>query len=103
MTTGAAQTLWRSYRTLPGRRGSLTIDDEGTPSGNNVLIEKGILKGYMQDRMNAGLMGVAPTGNGRREGYGSVTIELVAGANRMKAFQDVDQAVSRIRTAIESL
>jgi TldD protein len=55
--------------TLPGRRGSLNIDDEGTPSGNNVLIEKGILKGYMQDRMNATLMGVAPTGNGRRESY----------------------------------
>ncbi len=55
--------------TLPGRRGSLTIDDEGTASGNNVLIEKGILKGYMQDKMNARLMGVAPTGNGRRESY----------------------------------
>jgi TldD protein len=55
--------------TLPGRRGSLTIDDEGTPSGNNVLIENGILKGYMQDKMNARLMGVEPTGNGRRESY----------------------------------
>ncbi len=55
--------------TLPDRRGSLTIDDEGTPSGNNVLIENGILKGYMQDKMNARLMGVAPTGNGRRESY----------------------------------
>jgi TldD protein len=55
--------------TLPGRRGSLTVDDEGTPSGNNVLIENGILKGYMQDKMNAHLMGVAPTGNGRRESY----------------------------------
>jgi TldD protein len=55
--------------TLPNRRGSLTIDDEGTPSGYNVLIEKGVLKGYMQDRMNARLMGVEPTGNGRRESY----------------------------------
>ncbi len=55
--------------TLPGRRGSLTVDDEGTPSANNVLIENGILKGYMQDRLNARLMGVAPTGNGRRESY----------------------------------
>jgi TldD protein len=55
--------------TLPGRRGSLTIDDEGTPSGHTVLIEKGVLKGYMQDKMNARLMGVAPTGNGRRESY----------------------------------
>ena len=55
--------------TLPDRRGSLTIDDEGTPSSYNVLIEDGILKGYMQDRMNARLMGVAPTGNGRRESF----------------------------------
>jgi TldD protein len=55
--------------TLPGRRGSLTVDDEGTPSGHNVLIEKGVLKGYLQDKLNARLMGVAPTGNGRRESY----------------------------------
>lgn len=55
--------------TLPGRRGSLTIDDEGTPSSNTVLIEDGILKGFMQDRLNARLMGVKPTGNGRRESY----------------------------------
>jgi TldD protein len=55
--------------TLRGRRGSLTVDDEGTLTENTVLIEKGILKGYMQDRMNAGLMGVASTGNGRRESY----------------------------------
>lgn len=54
---------------LPGRRGSLSFDDEGTPTQENVLIEDGILKGYMQDRMNARLMGVAPTGNGRRESY----------------------------------
>jgi len=55
--------------TLPDRRGSLTIDDEGTPSARNVLIEDGKLVGYMQDRQNARLMGVAPTGNGRRESY----------------------------------
>ncbi|MFB9150883.1 metalloprotease TldD [Roseovarius ramblicola] len=55
--------------TIPDRRGSLTFDDEGTPSGRNVLIEDGILVGYMQDRQNARLMGVAPTGNGRRESY----------------------------------
>jgi TldD protein len=54
---------------LPGRRGSLTIDDEGTPTEQTVLIEKGILKGYMQDKTNARLMGVKPTGNGRRESY----------------------------------
>ncbi len=55
--------------TIPERRGSLTIDDEGTPSGRNVLIEDGRLVGYMQDRQNARLMGMAPTGNGRRESY----------------------------------
>ena len=58
--------------TLPDRRGSLTIDDEGTPSGRNVLIEDGILTGFMQDRQNARLMGVAPTGNGRRESYAHI-------------------------------
>jgi TldD protein len=54
---------------LLGRRGSLTIDDEGTPTRETVLIEDGVLKGYMQDRLNARLMGVDPTGNGRRENY----------------------------------
>ncbi len=56
--------------TFTDRRGSLTIDDEGTPTQRNVLIEDGILKGYIQDRMNSRLMGVAATGNGRRESYG---------------------------------
>ncbi|AJJ10853.1 modulator of DNA gyrase family protein [Yersinia rohdei] len=55
--------------TMAGRRGSLAIDDEGVPGQYNVLIENGILKGYMQDKLNARLMGVAPTGNGRRESY----------------------------------
>lgn len=55
--------------TMPERRGSLTIDDEGTPTERTVLIEDGILTGYMQDRMNARLMGQAPTGNGRRQSY----------------------------------
>jgi TldD protein len=57
--------------TLENRRGSLSFDDEGTPTSRTVLIEDGILKGYMQDRLNARLMGVAPTGNGRREDYAS--------------------------------
>lgn len=54
---------------IPDRRGSLTIDDEGVPGQRNVLIENGILKGYMQDKLNASLSGVAPTGNGRRESF----------------------------------
>jgi TldD protein len=55
--------------TIPDRRGSITVDDEGTPSAKNTLIEDGVLVGYMQDRQNARLMGVAPTGNGRRESF----------------------------------
>ncbi|MEF9605410.1 metallopeptidase TldD-related protein, partial [Paracoccus sp. PXZ] len=55
--------------TIPDRRGSISVDDEGTAPGRNVLIEDGILVGYMQDRQNARLMGVAPTGNGRRQSH----------------------------------
>jgi TldD protein len=55
--------------TIPDRRGSITVDDEGTPSGRTVLIEDGILRGFLQDRLNARLMGVRPTGNGRRQSY----------------------------------
>ena len=55
--------------TMPDRRGSLTIDDEGTPTGRTVLIEDGVLVGFMQDRLNARLMGVRATGNGRRQSY----------------------------------
>jgi TldD protein len=55
--------------TIPNRRGSLNVDDEGTPTGRTVLIEHGVLRGYMQDRLNARLMGMPATGNGRRESY----------------------------------
>jgi len=58
--------------TLADRRGSLSIDDEGEPTGRNVLIEDGILRGYLQDRLNSRLMGVAATGNGRRESYAHI-------------------------------
>ena len=58
--------------TIPDRRGSITVDDEGTPSGKNVLIEDGVLVGYMQDRQNARLMGVKSTGNGRRQSYAHI-------------------------------
>jgi TldD protein len=56
--------------TMPDRRGSLTVDDEGTPTNRTVLIEDGILTGYLQDRLNARLMGMRATGNGRRQSYG---------------------------------
>jgi TldD protein len=55
--------------TIPNRRGSLNVDDEGTPTSRTLLIEKGVLRGYMQDKLNARLMGMGPTGNGRRESY----------------------------------
>ena len=58
--------------TIPDRRGSLTVDDEGTPSGRTVMIEDGVLTGFIQDRQNARLMGVQPTGNGRRQSYAHV-------------------------------
>ncbi|HEX9145918.1 MAG TPA: metalloprotease TldD [Candidatus Binatia bacterium] len=58
--------------TLPSRRGSINVDDEGTPSHRTVLIEKGILKGYLQDKLNAGLMKMPLTGNGRRESYAHI-------------------------------
>lgn len=58
--------------TIPDRRGSLTVDDEGTPSGRTVMIEDGYLRGFIQDRQNARLMGVAPTGNGRRQSYAHI-------------------------------
>ena len=58
--------------TIPSRRGSINVDDEGTPTHRTVLIENGILKGYLQDKLNAGLMKMAPTGNGRRESYAHI-------------------------------
>ena len=77
--------------TMPDRRGSITVDDEGTPSARNVLIEDGRLVGYMQDRQNARLMGVAPTGNGRRESYAHIPMPrmtntyMLAGGDDPKA------------------
>jgi TldD protein len=58
--------------TIPSRRGSINVDDEGTPTQRTVLIENGILKGYLQDRLNASLMGMTVTGNGRRESYAHI-------------------------------
>jgi TldD protein len=60
--------------TLGARRGSLNVDDEGTPTACTTLIENGMLRGYLQDKLNARLMGVAPTGNGRRESFAHVTM-----------------------------
>jgi TldD protein len=81
---------------LPGRRGSLTIDDEGTPSANNVLIENGILKGYMQDKMNARLMGTAPTGNGRRESYAHLPMPRMTNTYMLPGKQAPEEIIASV-------
>jgi TldD protein len=82
------------------RRGSLTIDDEGTPTGRTVLIEDGILKGYMQDRLNARLMGVDPTGNGRRESYAHAPMPRMTNTFMLGGKDDPDELVTRVRDGI---
>jgi TldD protein len=79
---------------IAGRRGSINVDDEGTPSQRNVLIENGILRGYLQDRLNAKLMGVAPTGNGRRESYACLPMPRMTNTF-MLAGQDDPQDILR--------
>ena len=82
------------------RRGSLTIDDEGTPTGETVLIEDGILKGYMQDRLNARLMGMAPTGNGRRESYAHAPMPRMTNTFMRGGNDDPAELLSRIKNGI---
>ena len=86
--------------TIQNRRGSLAVDDEGTAGQYNVLIEKGILKGYMQDKLNARLMGVAPTGNGRRESFAHIpmprmtnTYMLAGPHNPQEIIESVDKGL----------
>jgi TldD protein len=86
--------------TLPDRRGSLTIDDEGTPSAYNVLIEDGILKGYMQDRLNARLMGVAPTGNGRRESFGHAPIPRMTNTYMLAGKHDPQEIMRSVKRGL---
>lgn len=80
--------------TLEGRRGSLNVDDEGNPTQRNVLIEDGVLRGYLQDTLNAGLMGVAPTGNGRRESFAHLPMPRMTNTY-MLAGQDDPQDIIR--------
>ena len=86
--------------TLPDRRGSLTIDDEGTPSGYTVLIEDGILKGYMQDRLNARLMGVAPTGNGRRESFAHAPIPRMTNTYMLAGSHDPAEIIQSVKRGL---
>ncbi len=86
--------------TIPGRRGSLALDDEGTPGGYNVLIENGVLKGYMQDRMNARLMGVAPTGNGRRESFAHVPMPRMTNTYMLAGEHDPEEIIASVKEGI---
>lgn len=82
--------------TLPDLRGSITVDDEGVPSQHNVLIETGILKGYMQDKMNARLMGVAPTGNGRRESYAHLPMPRMTNTYMLAGDSEFDEMIASV-------
>lgn len=86
--------------TLPGRRGSLSIDDEGTPTENTVLIENGILKGYMQDKLNARLMGVNPTGNGRRESYAHLPMPRMTNTYMLPGQSDPDEIIQSVKKGL---
>ncbi len=82
------------------RRGSLSIDDEGTPTQNTPLIEDGILTGYMQDRMNARLMGMAPTGNGRRQSYAHAPIPRMTNTYMLNGDTDPGEMLSSVKNGI---
>ena len=86
--------------TMDDRRGSITIDDEGTPSQRNVLIENGILKGYMQDRQNARLMGVNPTGNGRRESFAHTPMPRMTNTFMMNGNHTHDEILASMKKGI---
>jgi TldD protein len=85
---------------IPDRRGSLSIDDEGTPTSETVLIEDGILKGYMQDRLNARLMGVESTGNGRRENYAHAPMPRMTNTFMKGGNDDPAELLSRMKSGI---
>ena len=86
--------------TIENRRGSLTIDDEGTPTKENVLIEDGVLVGFMQDRLNARLMGKAPTGNGRRESYQYPVLPRMTNTYMLNGTQTQEELISRVKNGI---
>ena len=82
------------------RRGSLTIDDEGTPTGRTVLIEDGILKGYLQDRLNARLMSMAPTGNGRRESFAHAPMPRMTNTFMLAGKDEPGELIGRVKDGI---
>lgn len=82
--------------TMPSRRGSLNVDDEGTATGRNVLIERGILRGYMQDRLNASLMKMAPTGNGRRESFAHIPMPRMTNTFMLPGTSDPEHIIRSV-------
>jgi len=82
--------------TLPGRRGSLNMDDEGTPTGRTALIERGILRGYITDKLNARLMGIPVTGNGRRESYQSVVLPRMTNTFMLAGTSDPEEIIRSV-------
>ncbi|WP_434360810.1 metalloprotease TldD [Parasalinivibrio latis] len=86
--------------TLAGRRGSMNIDDEGVPGQYNVLIENGVLKGYMQDKLNARLMGVEPTGNGRRESYAHLPMPRMTNTYMLPGEHTPEQIIATVEKGI---
>ena len=85
---------------IPGRRGSLAVDDEGTPTQRTVLIENGILRGYLQDRHNARLSGVAPTGNGRRESYSHLPMPRMTNTYMLAGESDPEEILRSVKRGL---
>jgi TldD protein len=86
--------------TVPDRRGSLNIDDEGTPTERTVLIENGVLKGYMQDKLNARLMGMQPTGNGRRESYAHLPMPRMTNTYMLAGPHDPQEIIGSVKKGL---
>ena len=86
--------------TIPDRRGSLSVDDEGTPSNYTVLIEDGILKDYMQDRLNARLMGMKPTGNGRRESFAYAPMPRMTNTYMLAGDKDPKEIIASVKRGL---
>ena len=86
--------------TLPGRRGSLNIDDEGTPTRCTTLIEDGVLKGFMQDKLNARLMGMATTGNGRRESYAHLPMPRMTNTYMLAGERESEEIIASVENGL---
>ena len=99
-TVASSQCTVVDDSTLADRRGSLTIDDEGEPGKNTVLIENGVLKGYMQDQLNARLMGMAPTGNGRRESYAHIPMPRMTNTYMLPGQHDPNEIISSVEKGL---